>query len=119
MLRPAARNGQTEMGEYSRDTARDFSPDARNRGHSPLGVSSGIGAGNGPCRTRITSSSQAAAQSTTSKCQAGVPRAPDGAANDSGYEAMHMIRKGQVRWLAKGDVLGQRAFIHSLFGIAA
>jgi len=35
------------------------------------------------------------------------------------YEAMHMIRKGQVRWLAKGDVLGQRAFIHCLFGIAA
>ncbi len=30
-----------------------------------------------------------------------------------------IIRKGQVRWLAKGDVLGQRAFIHSLFGIAA
>jgi hypothetical protein len=31
-----------------------------------------------------------------------------------------MIRKGQVRWLAKsdvlGDVLGQRAFVHSLFG---
>ena len=23
-----------------------------------------------------------------------------------------MIRKGQVRWLAKGDVLGQRSFIH-------
>jgi transposase-like protein len=36
-----------------------------------------------------------------------------------GYEAMHMIRKGQVRWLAKGDVLGQRAFIHFLFDIAA
>jgi IS6 family transposase len=36
-----------------------------------------------------------------------------------GYEAMHMIRKGQVRWLAKGDVLGQRAFIHTLFGIGA
>ena len=35
-----------------------------------------------------------------------------------GYEAMHMIRGGQVRWLAKGDVLGQRAFVHSLFGIA-
>jgi hypothetical protein len=30
---------------------------------------------------------------------------------------MHMIRKGQVRWLAKGDVLGQHAFVHSLFGI--
>jgi transposase-like protein len=36
-----------------------------------------------------------------------------------GYEAMHVIRKGQIRWLAKGDVLGQRQFIHTLFGIAA
>jgi transposase-like protein len=36
-----------------------------------------------------------------------------------GYEAMHMIRKGQVRWLAKGDVVGQRQFIHTLFGMAA
>jgi len=36
-----------------------------------------------------------------------------------GYEAMHMIRKGQVRWLDKGDVIGQRQFIHHLFGIAA
>jgi hypothetical protein len=34
-------------------------------------------------------------------------------------EAMHLIRKGQIRWLAKGDVVGQRQFIHSLFGIAA
>ena len=34
------------------------------------------------------------------------------------YDAMHMIRKGQVHWLAKGDVLGPRAFVHSLFGIA-
>jgi transposase-like protein len=29
-----------------------------------------------------------------------------------GYEAMHMIRKGQVRWLAKGDIAGQVHFIH-------
>ena len=36
-----------------------------------------------------------------------------------GYEAMHAIRKGQVRWLAQGDVPGQRQFIHTLFGIAA
>jgi hypothetical protein len=28
-------------------------------------------------------------------------------------------RKGQIRWLAKGDVVGQRQFIHALFGIAA
>jgi IS6 family transposase len=27
-----------------------------------------------------------------------------------GYEAMHAIRKGQVRWLGKGDVVGQRQF---------
>jgi len=33
-----------------------------------------------------------------------------------GYEAMHMIRKGQVRRLDKGDVSGQRQFIHNLFG---
>jgi len=37
----------------------------------------------------------------------------------AGHEAMHMIRKGQVRWLAKGNTLGQRAFVHELFGIAA
>jgi transposase-like protein len=36
-----------------------------------------------------------------------------------GYEAMHLIRKGQIRWLQKGDVVGQRQFIHNLFGIAA
>ena len=35
------------------------------------------------------------------------------------YEAMHQIRKGQIRWLPKGDVVGQRRFIHTLFGIAA
>ena len=35
-----------------------------------------------------------------------------------GYEAMHAIRKGQIRWLAKGDAVGQRQFIHALFGIA-
>jgi transposase-like protein len=36
-----------------------------------------------------------------------------------GYEAMHAIRKGQIRWLAKGDAVGQRQLIHALFGIAA
>jgi len=47
-------------------------------------------------------------------------RSVEGALNTiDGYEAMHMICEGQVRWLAKRDVLGQRAFIHTLFGIAA
>jgi IS6 family transposase len=32
---------------------------------------------------------------------------------------MHMIRKGQIRWLAKGDVVGQNQFIHQIYGIAA
>ena len=35
------------------------------------------------------------------------------------YEAMHAIRKGQVRWVAKGDPVGQRQFIHTIFGVAA
>ena len=31
----------------------------------------------------------------------------------AGYEAMHAIRKGQVRWVAKGDAVAQRQFIHT------
>jgi transposase-like protein len=36
-----------------------------------------------------------------------------------GYEAMHAIRKGQVCWVGEGDPVGQRQFIHSIFGVAA
>src|SRR5207247_4656231 len=36
-----------------------------------------------------------------------------------GYELMHMVRKGQIRGVEKGDILGQVAFIASLFGVAA
>ena len=32
---------------------------------------------------------------------------------------MHMIRKGQVRYLPKGNVVAQKKFIENLFGIAA
>jgi transposase-like protein len=47
-------------------------------------------------------------------------RSVDGALRTiAGYEAMNMIRKGQVRWLAKGDVVGQVRFIERAFGIAA
>jgi transposase-like protein len=47
-------------------------------------------------------------------------RSAEGALNTiDGYEAMHLIRKGQIRWLERGDVVGQRQFIHTLFGIAA
>ena len=47
-------------------------------------------------------------------------RSVQGAVNTiAGYESMHMIKKGQVRWLAKGDVASQVRFIHEVFGIAA
>jgi transposase-like protein len=36
-----------------------------------------------------------------------------------GIEAMHMIRKGQVKRLAGSDTQGQSTFVASLFGIAA
>ena len=31
---------------------------------------------------------------------------------------MNAIRKGQIENIAKDDILGQRDFIHTLFGIA-
>ena len=34
-----------------------------------------------------------------------------------GYEAMHMIRKGQVRWLAKGAIAEQVRFIKCTLGL--
>ena len=36
-----------------------------------------------------------------------------------GYERMSMMRKGQVHGVEKGDIMGQVAFIASLFGVAA
>src|SRR3954467_4298820 len=35
-----------------------------------------------------------------------------------GIETVNMIRKGQIRWLAKDDIAGQVAFISSLFSLA-
>jgi transposase, IS6 family len=35
-----------------------------------------------------------------------------------GYEAMHMLWKGQIRGIEKGDSMKQVAFIASLFGVA-
>lgn len=36
-----------------------------------------------------------------------------------GYETMHMIRKGQLQEVAKGEVRGQIALINKLFGMTA
>ena len=47
-------------------------------------------------------------------------RSVDGAVNTiAGYEAMNIIRKGQIRWLPKTNTVGQIRFIERLFGIAA
>jgi transposase, IS6 family len=35
-----------------------------------------------------------------------------------GTETVNMIRKGQIRWLPKEDILGHAAFITGLFGVA-
>jgi IS6 family transposase len=46
-------------------------------------------------------------------------RSVDGALNTiAGYEAINIIRKGQIRWLPKGDIVGQTRFIERMFGIA-
>ena len=36
-----------------------------------------------------------------------------------GYEAMHMIRKGQARWVSDDDIRKQNQFIDRLFDMAA
>ena len=36
-----------------------------------------------------------------------------------GYEAIHMLRKGQVRWMSGSDVRRQNQFIDKVFGLAA
>ena len=47
-------------------------------------------------------------------------RCVDGALNISaGYEANEHHRKGQIRWLPKTDVLGQKRFVECTFGIVA
>ena len=37
----------------------------------------------------------------------------------TGYEAMHMIRKGQARWVSDANVRQQNRFIDRLFDLAA
>ena len=36
-----------------------------------------------------------------------------------GYEAIHMIRKGQARWVSGSDFRRQIQFLHRLFEVAA
>jgi len=47
-------------------------------------------------------------------------RSVDGALNTiAGFEAINIIRKGQIRWLPKTDTLGQVRFVERILGIAA
>jgi hypothetical protein len=42
----------------------------------------------------------------------------DGALNTiAGYEAMNIIRKGQIRWLPKAAILAHVQFIERTFGL--
>jgi transposase, IS6 family len=36
-----------------------------------------------------------------------------------GYEAMHMLRKGQIEGLTKRDILAQNHIINQMFGLVA
>jgi IS6 family transposase len=36
-----------------------------------------------------------------------------------GYEVMHMIRKGQIKGVEKGNIVMQVQFIHQIFGLVA
>jgi len=36
----------------------------------------------------------------------------------AGYEAMNIIRKGQIRWLSKTDTVGQIRFFERTLGLA-
>ncbi len=47
-------------------------------------------------------------------------RSVQGAVNTiQGYKAAHMIRKGQIRWLHKGDIAVRSRFVNPAFGLAA
>jgi len=37
----------------------------------------------------------------------------------AGYESMHMIRKGQIRYVRRNDPVSQERFVQNLFGVAA
>ena len=46
-------------------------------------------------------------------------RSIDGALNTiAGYEAMNIMRKGQICWITKDDIIGQIQFVERTFGIA-
>jgi hypothetical protein len=56
-------------------------------------------------------------QRACSDTRGGPPSRPE---RIQGYEATHMIRKGQVRWAAAGDDLLRKVrFIDTLFELAA
>jgi transposase, IS6 family len=47
-------------------------------------------------------------------------RSVDGAVSTiAGYEVMNIIRKGQIRWLPKADIIGQAQFVDRTLGVAA
>jgi hypothetical protein len=37
----------------------------------------------------------------------------------AGYEAMNIIRKGQIRWIPTNDIAGKKSFFERILGMAA
>ncbi len=56
---------------------------------------------------------------TTDQCEPRVPLFRRAERTIQGYAAMHMIRKGQIRRLVKGDATAQIRFIQRIFRLAA
>ena len=56
---------------------------------------------------------------TTGETRHGLLFVSHGMANTQGYEVIHMLRKGQMQGVNKGDNSSQRVFIAELFGVAA
>jgi hypothetical protein len=65
------------------------------------------------CVARTSSRSSSSFRSRPSHAVKGKRRTIEG------YEAMHMIRKGQARWVSDADVRKQNQFIDQLFDLPA
>lgn len=73
-------------------------------------------------KVQFQSKLKASSETQSDSCVSAARRcrlAPERLPSPAGYEAMKTIRKGQIRWLAKGDVLGPVHYIEQIFGVAA
>ena len=70
--------------------------------------------------TQVSQQRQRAGSSirqTPNTTDAGLQKVPYGVAGIAGMELINALRKGQARWIAKGDVVDQTRLIHQVFGL--